>query len=135
MTTSTNGRRITTHEATVRTAAVEVKTLTISGKQVTLAVFRQLLKEDLIDERSGDLLGVPWGTVNYFWGDCVEGRHLHVVWQKGTELRRCCPARFPWSQYYKEALPELTQQYVHAKFVSGWRPSAEDLDVPYHHRH
>jgi hypothetical protein len=67
MTTHTNGRRITTYEATVKTAAVEVKSLTISGKQVTLAVFRQLQKEDLINERSDDLLGIPWGTVNYFW--------------------------------------------------------------------
>jgi hypothetical protein len=41
----TNGRRITTHEATVKTAAVEVKALTISGKQVTLAAAEQQLQE------------------------------------------------------------------------------------------
>jgi hypothetical protein len=135
MTTSANGRRISTHEATVKTAAVEVKTLTISGKQVTLAMFRQFLKEPLLDERSGDLLGVPWGTVNYFWGGCTEGNHLHVVWQKGLELRRCCLESSLSSQYHEEALPQLAQQYVHAKFASGWRPSAEGLDAPYYHRH
>ena len=35
-------RVITAREALVKTAAVDVKVLTISGKQVTLAVFRQL---------------------------------------------------------------------------------------------
>jgi hypothetical protein len=38
MATSTNGRRITTHEAIVKTAAIEIKTLTLSGKQMTLVV-------------------------------------------------------------------------------------------------
>jgi hypothetical protein len=33
----------------VRTAAVEIKTLTVSGKQVTLAVFRQLVQEELAE--------------------------------------------------------------------------------------
>jgi len=82
-------RAITTKEATIRTATVALKTLAISGKQVTLSVFRQLIDEDLIDPYTGKLNGVPWGTVNYFWGDC-EPDHLHVVWQKGSELRRAC---------------------------------------------
>jgi hypothetical protein len=87
---ATPGRRITTKEATIKTAAVEVKTLTISGKQVTLAVFRQLQREDLIDPVEVQLRGVPWGLVNYFWGGCREYSHLHVVWQDGDELRRDC---------------------------------------------
>lgn len=41
-------KQLTVHNATITTAAVEVKTLTISGKQVTLAVFRQLREEQLI---------------------------------------------------------------------------------------
>jgi hypothetical protein len=127
MTTHTNGRRITTHEATVKTAAVAVKTLTISGKQVTLAVFRQLQKEDLIDEKSGDLRGVPWGTVNYFWGACEEGSHLHVVWQKDVELRRSCIPPLPVSPYWKETIAVLSEQYIHARFAEGWRPPREDL--------
>jgi hypothetical protein len=55
----TNGRRITTREATVKTATVEVKTLTISGRQVMLAVFRQLLEEPLIGYRTAELRGLP----------------------------------------------------------------------------
>jgi len=78
------------HEATVKTAAVEVKALTISGKQVTLSVFRQLKNEPLIDVETGDLLGTPWGTVNYFGFENCRPNHLHVVWQKGKEIRRSC---------------------------------------------
>src|SRR5262245_11222553 len=126
MAASTNGRRITTHEATVKTAAVEVKSLTISGKQVTLAVFRQLLNEDLIDERTGDLSGVPECTVNYFWGDCHEGAHLHVVWQKGTELRRSCVPPTPESAYWTHTIAALQQQYLHVRLSTGWRPTRRE---------
>ncbi|MBQ1118535.1 hypothetical protein [Streptomyces sp. C3-3] len=81
-------RQLTTQNATITTAAVEVKTLTISGKQVTLAVFRQLKEEPLIAE-DGTLNGEPWGSVNYHPDKCsAAAEHLHVVWQKGTELRR-----------------------------------------------
>lgn len=79
---------LTVHNAEVKTAAVEIKTLTISGKQVTLAVFRQLKEEALIAE-DGILDGVPWGTVNYHPDKCSDkADHWHVVWQKGLELRR-----------------------------------------------
>jgi hypothetical protein len=79
---------LTVHNAEVKTAAVEIKTLTISGKQVTLAVFRQL-KEELLIADDGTLNGVPWGTVNYHPDKCGDkAEHWHVVWQKGLELRR-----------------------------------------------
>ncbi len=80
-------RSISTHDAVVKTATVEVKVLSLSGKQVTLAVFRQLKLESILDE-SGKIVGVPWGTVNYCTKDCPDNRHFHVVWQKGLELRR-----------------------------------------------
>ncbi|MDQ0792024.1 hypothetical protein [Streptomyces sp. B1I3] len=81
-------RQLTTQNATITTAAVEVKTLTISGKQVTLAVFRQLKEEPLITE-DGTLNGEPWGSVNYHPDKCsADAEHLHIVWQKGAELRR-----------------------------------------------
>lgn len=98
---------LTVHNAEIKTAAVEIRTLTISGKQVTLSVFRQLQDSDLVGE-DGTLLGVPWGSVNYHPdkvrdredSDPWSGRapklipcqraalHLHVVWQEGAELRR-----------------------------------------------
>lgn len=81
-------KQLTTQNATITTAAVELKTLTVSGKQVTLAVFRQLREEPLIAD-DGTLNGVPWGTVNYHPDKCGdEASHWHVVWQRGSELRR-----------------------------------------------
>jgi hypothetical protein len=80
-------KQLTVHNATITTASVEVKTLTISGKQVTLAVFRQLREEQLIGE-DGRLLGEPWGFVNYHPDKCEATDHLHVVWQRGDDLLR-----------------------------------------------
>jgi hypothetical protein len=92
---SQTGRRITTHEATVKTATVEIKTLSVSGKQVTQALFRQLKEEALIDAETQTFRGLPWGTVNYCPSRaCAEIReHVHVVWQVGIELRRGTVAR------------------------------------------
>lgn len=79
---------LTVHNAEVKTATVEIKTLTISGKQVTLAVFRQLREEPVI-AADGTLNGVPWGVVNYHPDKCAaHEEHLHVVWQHGTDLYR-----------------------------------------------
>lgn len=77
--------KLTALNATITTASVEVKTLTISGKQVTLAVFRQLPHRTLIDPDTLDFRGIPWGHVNYHPGMCTRHfpprEHLHVVWQ------------------------------------------------------
>jgi hypothetical protein len=77
---SSNGRVVTTREASVKTAAISIKAMTINNKQVTLSVFRQLKEEPLIDLDKMELRGEVWGHVNYFWGDC-KPNHLHVVWQ------------------------------------------------------
>jgi hypothetical protein len=82
-------KKITTREARITTCTVAVKTLTVNDRKVTLALFRQLPEEPVIDFDTGQLRGTPWGKVNYFWGDC-HPNHLHVVWQKADELRRAC---------------------------------------------
>ncbi len=84
--------KITTKEATIKTLSVEVRALTIGSKQVTLAVFRQLPARQIIDPKTGELRGVPWGRVNYHPGDCQGAgpAHLHVVWQDAGELFRAC---------------------------------------------
>lgn len=88
-------KQLTTQNATITTAAVEVKTLTISGKQVTLAVFRQLREERLIAE-DGTLNGVPWGDVNYHPDKCGDTHpHWHIVWQRGSELLRSRVGKAP----------------------------------------
>jgi hypothetical protein len=89
-------KQLTVHNATVTTAAVEVKTLTISGKQVTLAVFRQLREEQLL-AGDGNFLGEAWGYVNYHPDKCEgDPQHLHVVWQRGSDLLRA-RVNAPWS--------------------------------------
>jgi hypothetical protein len=86
-------RILTVHNAEIKTAAVEIKTLTVTGKQVTLAVFRQLQEAPLIN-RDGSLRGIPRGTVNYHPDKCGDERpHWHVVWQDGTELLRAAVYR------------------------------------------
>lgn len=66
--------------AVVATAAVDVRTLTLSGKQMTLAVFRQLPRAET---DAGSIVGVAWGTVNYHPDPECKGLrdedHLHVV--------------------------------------------------------
>ena len=75
----------------VHTLQVTVRALRIGTKQVTQSVFRQLPRRRVWDTTTGTLRGQPWGTVNYFWGDCASGStHLHVVWQQGERLFRDC---------------------------------------------
>jgi hypothetical protein len=85
----TTGRVIDVREASLKTAQVEIKSLTVSGKQVTLAVFRQLVEEPFMEPGELEVAGTAWGFVSYHPDKCSEGaRHTHVVWQKGDELRR-----------------------------------------------
>lgn len=81
---------INVKEASIKTASVEIKALTVSGKQVTLAVFRQLKRADLIIVKSREIVwnGVPWGQVNYHVPECKDfgTPHVHIVWQYGAEL-------------------------------------------------
>jgi len=73
--------------AIVTSATVDVQVLRIGAKQMTLAVFRQLHRDDAMD-------GPMWGTVNYchrlFDWPCnpkTPESHQHIVWQDGNELR------------------------------------------------
>jgi hypothetical protein len=80
--------QLTVHNAEIKTAAVEIKALTVSGRQVTQSVFRQLKESALVTE-NGHLAGLPWGSINYHPDKCGDDTsHLHVVWQKDQELRR-----------------------------------------------
>jgi len=81
-------KKINVSQAQIKTATIEIKAITLSGKQMTLAVFRQLQNEDLIDSQTLQLKGVPWGIVNYHLSDCPTEEHYHIIWQKGNELRK-----------------------------------------------
>lgn len=112
---------------------VEIKSLTISGKQVTLSVFRQIPYKHIIGHypstKMPALLGFPRGTVNYFWPGCVPGDRtkflmsscLHVVWQDDDALYRSvvnslafgpftysqADKRDEWQSEYKKLYEEL----------------------------
>lgn len=81
-------KQLTVQNASITTAAIEVKTLMIGARQVTQGIFRQLIEEPLIAE-DGTLNGVPWGHVTWHPDKCeVAAAHWHIVWQHGEELRR-----------------------------------------------
>lgn len=93
------------HTAEITTASVEIKTLTVRGKQVTLALFRQLEEITLMNSKDGSLEGVPWGWVNYHPDkDCPSAAHMHVVWQKDNSLYRS--AVVVQEFYYERIYPQ-----------------------------
>lgn len=76
---------LTPQSAEITTATVAIKALTVNGKQVTLAVFRQLYEEPLYDDsRTWKAFGTPWCRVNYHPDRCDRDPvvHEHMVWQK-----------------------------------------------------
>lgn len=81
--------QLTPNNAIVKTATVQINAITIDGRQVTQALFRQLLEEPLIGQ-DGILAGTPWGFVNHHPDGCgtKTPKHRHVVWQRGDELLR-----------------------------------------------
>lgn len=86
--------KINVERAEINTATIQVKTLMVNARKLTLSVFRQIFEEDLVDQDRMIFNGVPWGMVNYYWGD-LNTSYQHIVWQKGNELRRslvpsCC---------------------------------------------
>lgn len=136
---SCNGKRqITAQEATIKTASIEVKVLTLNGKQMTLSVFRQLKDERLVNDETVELVGQPWGWVNYH-PDChTEREHLHVVWQQGQWLRRALVFRQPWLDDITEPEKHITlvdtlqDGYLHylvARTSAGWRPEQKEIPL------
>jgi len=95
------GKVIHINQAELATVVVEIQTMRVDRKQLTLAVFRQLWEDRLFDDE-GNYKGNPWGLVNYCPDDSCKGigTHRHVVWQLGKELRRCCVPWLVGSNYY-----------------------------------
>lgn len=123
---------LTVHNAEIRTATVEVKTLAMSGKQVTLAVFRQLRERDLLND-DGTLNGQPWGVVNYHPDKCADAdAHVHVVWQSGSDLYR--DRVYLTETYPRWIEAEAATAWVDAKvrddalhILTGWKATAEEF--------
>lgn len=77
-------------DASIRTAAVEIRALTVSGRKMTLAIYDQLpdLAPNLIH------VGTPWGWVNRHDPRRCGGRsewdlHRHVIAEYTDELWTC----------------------------------------------
>jgi len=127
-------RLMNARNATLKTVSAELKALTVEGRQVTLSVFRQLIRADVLDRKTGDLLGVPWGTVNYFWGDCSPD-HLHVVWQDGENLRRDCLRKVRAPQAAQELRDDAADIYswlrliLDFEFHTARRPEGSEAKI------
>lgn len=90
-----------TENVKINTVQIEIKSLTVGRKQLTLSLMRQIIEEDLIDKETLQFKGVPWGHVNYFWGshkDLSFPEYLNIIWQNGKALRRCVIKSF--EKYY-----------------------------------
>ena len=113
-------------DATIRTVAVEIKSLTVEGRQVTLSVFRQFDGEDVVDFETLTLKGKIWGRVNYHV-DCkgLPSNHIHLVWQKGDELRRDCVFGNSNRAYYRQETRETAKLVNFAKEVYD---AAQDIN-------
>lgn len=109
-------KRINVEDARIKTATVEIKALTINAKQMTLSVFRQIQEEPIIDTATMQLRGTPWGLINYFWKE-AEGE-IHVLWQKGTELRRSLVSKKDYAaKYYYSLILEYLDRLIHIESV------------------
>ncbi|MEU4410702.1 hypothetical protein AB0F88_39880 [Streptosporangium sp. NPDC023963] len=132
---------LTTHNAEITTATVQVKTLTISGKQVTQSVFRQLFEEPLI-AHEGALNGTPWGVVNYHPDKCGDRpEHWHIVWQRGNDLLRSAvdiEVNWPYTSKaaneFMTAVAWETQQEGGTKFFGGKPPKTTTTEFEVHWR-
>ena len=88
--------------AAIQTTTITIRTLQVGKKQMTQSAFRQLPEADLVDQDEVVLNGVPWGWVNYRWGD-VDARMTNFIFQKGARIYRCAfhvrdSATFPWHE-------------------------------------
>lgn len=79
-----NQHEILATEATLSTLKVEIKTLTVSGEKMTLAIFQQLPVMDAIQIEDGELWPDAhyWGLVRY-----PEGKLWAVMERDGKPYR------------------------------------------------
>lgn len=119
---------VQTEEAQVTSASVEVDTLRVSDRQLTLRTFRQIQSKPVIDPETHELRKPIWGWVNYFW-DGYEG-DIHAVWQDGESLRRS-PIRFLGEGrelVYRRDYGEIEKPYEFEMPSLILRSSVEELD-------
>lgn len=102
--------QVETRNASLDTLAVTIRALHVSGKQMTLAVFRQLPVMLQFYDTSGNLLDLEyWGTVRYrfdyqhVWVICASDG---VLYRAPTEYLRDRPRGDDLVKFV-ESLPQL----------------------------
>lgn len=120
-------------EATVQERQVTVQVLTIGTKQITQALYKQLIEVNIRDEDSlinpytGKLQGSVWGWVNLH-DNCMFDRrdHLHVVWESNGELKKSC-VYLPWAKTNIPgvSIPLTSQHTKLADKCNTYYPSGE----------
>lgn len=103
---------INIEDVNLKTMQVEIKALTVNGKQMTLSVFRQIPHASIFDDEI-EIKGTPWGTVNYFWKD--NEAWLHLIWQKNDRLFRDLIPEPPYVGFYSYEM----DKYLDSIPVSG----------------
>jgi hypothetical protein len=99
---------LTAENAQITTATIAVKTITVEKRQITLSIFRQVIEEDIVDREVLRLRGVGWGHCRYLI-EATPDKAIHLVWQKGGELRRCVVKRYAdrWTADFRRELNKL----------------------------
>lgn len=117
---------LTTQNATITTATIQIQALTIGRRQVTQSVFRQLPEESLLADDCS-LNGEPWGTVAYHPDKCGDAaRHLHVVWQRGDHLLRSAVYAPEMGQHVTAAAGQFVEASI-AQRRTSWSSQSHEL--------
>lgn len=124
-------------DATISTATISIKAIQVGKRQMTQSVFRQLPVAPLVDEVNVCLLGIPWGWVNYHWGDIHES-FTQFIFQVGSRLHRNAfrirtherHADYDWAPIpvkgFHREFGNLVEAFHYARIVEGWRPVQSD---------
>lgn len=132
---------IATKSASIDTLAVTIQALHVSGKQMTLAVFRQLPEESAYND-DGSLAPLEyWGVVRYavkdegdLWVICASGGRLYrcplrwhgdSVWKAEENLRHANSC-IEWWHQVKAAKAEGRWDYPHGP-RNAWPWKADAL--------
>jgi hypothetical protein len=130
-------RGIEVRGAQVRTATVQIKALTVSGKWLTLAVFRQLpwsrgvlmTFDPAVGYGTARAVGTPWGRVNYHPRACPRRAHLYLVLEANGRLYQLSWSGDGWSPWWKEYAPKDRAEAERAKagMQESWTDCYLDL--------
>jgi hypothetical protein len=117
---------INTKDASVKTVSIEVKQLVVSNRKLTLSVFRQIPEvpeDEFLTFGENQYNGIPWGHVNYFWGnekDFESPKFVrHILWQNNfNELRRSIIDTSEYiSDWFKPVVDELKSKRWEVKLT------------------